>query len=287
VKFGFIRAQKAHHAVRTMCRVLEVSRSGFYAWSTRAASERSVEDSRLMAEIQVVFDEHKARYGSPRITRELRASGVRVGRHRVRRLMRLGSLKARQPRRFVRTTDSRHAHPVAPNLLNRQFTVEAPNRFWAADITYLPTRQGWLYLAVVLDLYSRAVVGWSMSTRIDQKLTLDALDSALIRRTPAPGLIAHSDQGVQYAGLDYQQLLRSRGAVCSMSRKGNCWDNAVVESFFGTLKNELLDSAAFDSQQTAQTLVFEYIETYYNRRRRHSTLDYLSPLEYERENRAA
>jgi transposase InsO family protein len=282
VKFDFIRTEKARHAVRTLCRVLEVSRSGFYAWCSRAASKRAVEDRRLMAQIEAVFAEHRARYGSPRITRELRAKGVRVGRHRVRRLMRLGALRTRRRRRWVRTTDSRHAHPVAPNLLARQFTVEAPNRVWAADITYLPTRQGWLYLAVVVDLFSRAVVGWSMSRRIDQKLTLDALESALLRRKPRRGLIAHSDQGTQYAAFDYQKRLGSFGAVCSMSRKGNCWDNAVVESFFGTLKNELLDSAAFENLRVAQSAVFAYIEGYYNRRRRHSTLDYVSPLEYER-----
>lgn len=282
MKFDFIRTEKARHAVRTLCRVLEVSRSGFYAWCSRAASKRAVEDRRLMAQIEAVFAEHRARYGSPRITRELRAKGVRVGRHRVRRLMRLGALRTRRRRRWVRTTDSRHAHPVAPNLLARQFTVEAPNRVWAADITYLPTRQGWLYLAVVVDLFSRAVVGWSMSRRIDQRLTLDALESALLRRKPRRGLIAHSDQGTQYAAFDYQKRLGSFGAVCSMSRKGNCWDNAVVESFFGTLKNELLDSAAFENVRIAQSEVFAYIEGYYNRRRRHSTLDYVSPLEYER-----
>ncbi len=236
-----------------------------------------------MAEIEAVFEEHQERYGSPRITRELRARGVRIGRHRVRRLMQLGSLRARpRRRRRVRTTDSRHAHPVAPNLLNRQFTVDAPNRVWAADLTYLPTRQGWLYLAVVIDLFSRAVVGWSMSRRIDQKLALDALDAALGRRKPPRGLIVHSDQGVQYAAIEYQNRLASLGAVCSMSRKGNCWDNAVVESFFATLKSELLEKTAFENQRVAQTSVFSYIESYYNRQRRHSTLAYVSPMEYER-----
>ena len=288
MKFGFIRAEKANHAVATMCRILEVSRSGFYAWSKRTASKRSVEDSRLMAEIQAVFDEHKSRYGSPRVTKELRACGMRVGRKRVRRLMLLASLRAKQPKRWVRTTDSGHGLPVAPNLLNRQFAVEAPNRVWAADITYVPTRQGWLYLAVVLDLFSRAVVGWSMSRRIDQQLALDALDSALLKRKPKPGLIAHSDQGSQYAAIGYQNRLATHGMLCSMSRKGNCWDNAVVESFFGTLKGELLGAAsAFQDADTAQLRVFEYIESYYNRRRRHSTLDYVSPLEYERNKVAA
>lgn len=282
MKFDFIRVQKAFHAVRTLCRVLDVSRSGFYDWSQRSASKRSVDDSRIVAEVAAVFDEHKGRYGSVRITSELRDKGVRVGRHRVRRLMRQASLRARRRRRWVRTTDSRHAHPIAPNLLARNFTVDAPNRAWVADITYLPTKTGWLYLAVVIDLYSRAVVGWSMSRRIDGKLTLDALDAALGRRQVEPGLIAHSDRGSQYAATEYQQRLQQHAMVCSMSRKGDCWDNAVVESFFGTLKLELLDTDdVFPDQATAQRLVFEYIEAYYNRRRRHSTLGYVSPAAYE------
>jgi putative transposase len=281
VKFGFIRVQKAFHAVKTLCRVLEVSRSGFYAWCRRPASQRAIEDSRLVAEVAAIFDENKRRYGSQRITCELRDDGVRVGRHRVRRLMHQLGLRARRRRRWVRTTDSRHPHPIAPNLLARNFTVDAPNRAWVADITYLPTKMGWLYLAVVIDLFSRAVVGWSMSRRIDGKLTLDALDAALLRRRVEPGLIAHSDRGTQYAATDYQQRLQQRGMICSMSRKGDCWDNAVVESFFATLKIELLGDDVFADQATAQKLVFEYIETYYNRHRRHSTLGYVSPAAYE------
>jgi putative transposase len=281
VKFDWIRVQEAFHAVRTLCRVLDVSRSGYYAWSNRSPSPRSIEDSRIVAEVAAVFEEHKGRYGSVRITRELRDGGVRVGRHRVRRLMRQASLRARRRRQWMRTTDSRHGHPIAPNLLARNFTVAAPNRAWVADITYLPTKTGWLYLAVVIDLYSRAVVGWSMSRRIDAKLTLDALDAALGRRRVEPGLIAHSDRGSQYAATDYQQRLQQHKMVCSMSRKGDCWDNAVVESFFGTLKLELLGDDVFPDQATAQRLVFEYIEAYYNRRRRHSTLGYVSPAVYE------
>lgn len=281
MKFDFIRVQKAFHTVRTLCRVLGVSRSGFYAWSRRPASQRCVEDSRIVATVAAIFDEHKGRYGSVRITRELRDSGMRVGRHRVRRLMRQAALRVRRCRRWVRTTDSRHQHPVAPNLLARNFTVDAPNRVWVADITYLPTKTGWLYLAVVLDLYSRAIVGWSMSRRIDGKLTLDALDGALMRRAIEPGIIAHSDRGTQYAATEYQRRLRQHGMLCSMSRKGDCWDNAVVESFFATLKLELLGDEVFTDHASAQTLVFEYIEAYYNRRRRHSTLGYVSPAAYE------
>jgi transposase InsO family protein len=281
MKFGFIRVQKAFHAVRTLCRVLEVSRSGFYAWSRRPASQRSLDDSRLVAEVAAIFDENKRRYGSQRITSELRDNGVRVGRHRIRRLMHQVGLRARRRRRWVRTTDSRHSHPIAANLLARNFTVDAPNRAWVADITYLPTKMGWLYLAVVIDLFSRAVVGWSMSRRIDGKLTLDALDAALLRRRVEPGLIAHSDRGTQYAATEYQERLQQHGMLCSMSRKGDCWDNAVAESFFATLKVELLGDDVFADQATAQKLVFEYIETYYNRRRRHSTLGYVSPAAYE------
>ena len=281
MKFDWIRVQEAFHAVRTLCRVLDVSRSGYYAWSNRSPSPRSIEDSHIVAEVAAVFDEHKGRYGSVRITRELRDGGVRVGRHRVRRLMRQASLRARRRRQWMRTTDSRHGHPIAPNLLARNFTVAAPNRVWVADITYLPTKTGWLYLAVVIDLYSRAVVGWSMSRRIDGKLTLNALDAALRRRRVEPGLIAHSDRGSQYAATDYQQRLQQHQMVCSMSRKGDCWDNAVVESFFGTLKLELLGDDVFSDQATAKRLVFEYIEAYYNRRRRHSTLGYVSPAAYE------
>ncbi|HEX8953837.1 MAG TPA: IS3 family transposase [Polyangia bacterium] len=281
MRFGFIRVQKAFHAVRTLCRVLEVSRSGFYAWCRRPASQRAVDDSRLVADVAAIFDDNKRRYGSQRITRELRDSGVRVGRHRVRRLMHQLGLRARRRRRWVRTTDSRHSHPIAANLLARNFSVDAPNRAWVADITYVPTKMGWLYLAVVIDLFSRAVVGWSMSRRIDGKLTLDALDAALLRRRVEPGLIAHSDRGTQYAATDYQQRLQQHGMLCSMSRKGNCWDNAVAESFFATLKIELLGDDVFADQATAQKLVFEYIETYYNRCRRHSTLGYVTPAAYE------
>jgi putative transposase len=281
VKFDFIRVQKAFHAVRTLCRVLDVSRSGYYAWSRRPASQRAVDDSRLVAEVAAIFDENKRRYGSQRILRELRGNGVRIGRHRVRRLMRQIGLRARRRRRWVRTTESGHSHPIAANLLARNFTVDAPNRVWVADITYLPTKTGWLYLAVVIDLFSRAVIGWSMSRHIDGKLTLDALDSALFHRRPEAGLIAHSDRGTQYAATEYQERLQQHGLICSMSRKGDCWDNAVAESFFATLKVELLGDDVFSDQATAQKTVFEYIETYYNRRRRHSTLGYVSPAQYE------
>lgn len=287
MKFDWIRVQKAFHAVRTLCRVLEVSRSGFYASIRRPASNRSIEDSRVVAEVAAVFEEHKGRYGSVRITRELRDSGLSVGRHRVRRLMRQAALRVRRRRRWVRTTDSRHRHPIAPNLLARNFTVDAPNRAWVADITYLPTRAGWLYLAVILDLYSRAVVGWSMSRRIDGTLTLDALDAALLRRPVEPGLIAHSDRGTQYAATQYRDRLQQHGMLCSMSRKGDCWDNAVAESFFATLRAELVDDERYPTRRHAEESIGEYIETFYNVERLHSHLDYVSPIEFELKTRVA
>jgi transposase InsO family protein len=283
MKFAFIDAQKAHYEVRMMCRVLAVSPAGYYAWRKRPRSKRAVDNEQLTERVRRAFVANRESYGSPRITRELRATGVKVGRHRVARLMRVARLRVSLRRRWVvRTTDSRHSQPIAPNLLQREFCVEQPNRVWAGDITYLPTRDGWLYLAVVLDLYSRKVVGWSMSANIDGQLTLDALKMALARRRPAAGLLHHSDRGVQYAAGDYRQLLADHGLRASMSGKRNCWDNAVVESFFGTLKAELLRGVAFTGRSEARAQVFEYIEVFYNRRRRHSFLDYLSPEEYER-----
>jgi transposase InsO family protein len=282
-----VLAQKAFHDVRTLCRCLDVSPSGFYAWCARPKSKRAVEDATLMPQIETIFAANRSRYGSPRITRELRSKGVRVGRHRVRRLMKGAYLRAARPRRWVRTTDSRHNQPIAANLLDRKFTVAAPNRVWVGDITYLPTREGWLYLAVLIDLFSRAVVGWSMSERIDQKLTMDALASAITKRNPPPGLVVHSDRGTQYAAAAYRQQLDRYKLVASMSRKGDCWDNAVAESFFATLKTELLRDQIFINRETARAHVFEYIEAYYNGRRLHSTLDYVSPMQYERTTSAA
>ncbi|MFP2962870.1 IS3 family transposase, partial [Myxococcus sp. 1LA] len=221
-------------------------------------------------------------YGSPRVHAELRAKGRRVSRKRVARLMGQQGLAARRTRRFVHTTDSRHTQPVASNVLARDFSADAPNRTWVTDITYVWTRQGWLYLAVVLDLFSRLVVGWAMGEFIDRHLVLGALDMALKRRRPPRGLLHHSDRGSQYSSEDYQRALASRGIECSMSRKGNCWDNAVAESFFSTLKMELVHDADFATRDQARAALFEYIEVFYNRQRRHSTLGYVSPVEYER-----
>ena len=264
-----------------MCRVLEVSTSGYYDWRGRAESQRKKQDRRLVVEIKAIHRQSRQTYGSPRIHDQLKDRGIRCGKKRVARLMQLHGLRAKQTRRFKATTDSKHTLPVADNVLSRQFTPSAPDVVWAADITYIPTRQGWLYLAVVLDLFSRRVVGWSMHKRLDRSLVLDALEMALRGRSPGPGLIHHSDRGSQYASGDYQALLEAQQMICSMSRRGNCWDNAPVESFFSTLKRELVHHCRYQTRAEARAELFEYIEVWYNRRRRHSSLGYQSPAEYE------
>jgi putative transposase len=281
VKFGFIRTEKATYPVRVLCRTLLVSASGFYAWCRRGLSQRVREDAALKIEIRAAHAASNKTYGSPRVHEELQAEGQHVGRKRVARLMREEGLKGQKKRRFRVTTDSRHSYPIAPNALNRDFTASAPNKVWVTDITYIWTREGWIYLAAILDLYSRRVVGWSADSYIDRTLAIDALGMALRTRRPEPGLIHHSDRGVQYASGDYQRLLREHGITCSMSRKGDCWDNAVAESFFSTLKAELVYRTDFVSRNQAFALLFEYIEAFYNGRRRHSSLGYVSPVEHE------
>ena len=282
MRFAFVDAKKAKYPVVALCEVLNVWPSGYYAWRSREASVRERQDQRLAVEVRAVFEQFKKRYGSPRVRRELRNRGIRVCRHRVARLMREQYLKARPRRKFVRTTDSSHSLPTPPNVLDRKFVATEPNRVWAGDVTYLPTREGWLYLAVLLDLYSRRVVGWSMSEHNDEALTLDALQMAIDQRRPAPGLLHHSDRGTTYASGTYQDILAQHGFVCSMSRKGNCWDNAVVESFFSTLDIECARGEAFSSRNAARREVADYILGFYNPTRLHSTLGYMSPMEYER-----
>ena len=267
--------------VSMMCSMLGISRSGFYAWRRRKPSKRARETVRLKAEIRAVHKEADGTYGSPRIHAELREREFRVGRNRVARLMREEGLTARFKRSFRRTTDSRHDKPIVDNSLARRFEVEAPNRVWATDITYLRTRQGWLYLAVVLDLFSRRVVGWSMANHLRTELVLGALEMALGQRAVDGSLLHHSDRGCQYASSAYREALSKAGIECSMSRKGDCWDNAVVESFFGTLKTELVHRRTWSTHLEARTAVFEYIEVFYNRKRRHSYLGYVSPADYE------
>jgi putative transposase len=287
VRFGFIETEKACYPVALLCRVLHVSRSGFYVWRKRPVSPRAVEDQRLMLEVSAIHAESRHRYGSPRVHMELRDRGRRIGRKRVARLMRASGLRARAPRRFRATTDSGHAMAIRGNFLARRFAVAQPNFGWVADITYLWTLEGWLYLAVILDLFSRRVVGWSMSERLEKKLALDALRMALTERQPRGGLIHHSDRGSQYASYEYQQLLAKHDLVSSMSRKGNCWDNAVAESFFATLKIELAYQTRWNTRAQARNEVFEYIEIFYNHRRRHSALHYLCPDEFERRRKKA
>lgn len=284
MKYACIARHRGEFPVRLMCRVLAVSAAGFYAAQRRALSARAERDAALRLEVRVTHAKSRCRYGAPRVHAELRARGERVGKKRVARLMREEGLVGRRPRRWVRTTDSRHADPIAPNVLDRQFAVaEAPelNRVWVGDLTYVPTREGWLFLAIVLELASRRVVGWAMRETLEADLALAALRMALADRVPAPGLIHHSDRGSQYTCADYQTVLAAHGLVASMSKKGDCWDNAVAESFFATLETELILEADWATRDEARLAIFEFIEAWYNRERRHSSLGYRSPVQYE------
>ena len=284
MKFAFIAVHSPEFHVTTMCRVLAVSKAGYYAWVQRPPSTHIADDAALAEAIKSIHEKSRRTYGSPRVHEELKAQGRQHGEKRVARLMREEGLRAKTSRRFQTTTDSNHAYPIAPNTLDRQFAVDespALDRVWVGDITYLTTREGWLYLAIVLDLASRRVIGWAMRHTLEGALTRDALAMALTGRRPAPGVLHHSDQGSQYAAGEYQDMLTAHGMECSMSRVGNCWDNAVAESFFATLKRELADDADWPTRDAARTAVFEYIEVWYNQQRRHSSLGYLSPVAYE------
>jgi putative transposase len=286
VKYACIARHRGEFPVRLMCRVLEVSPAGFYASLTRSASARAQADQRLRLEIRTAHAESHRRYGAPMIHQELRARGIACGKKRVARLMRLDGLRSKRPPAFRVTTQSGHAHPIAPNTLAQRFDIGTHNecnRVWAADITYVATGQGWLYLAVILDLASRRVVGWCADARLDQTLTLRALRMALHHRRPPTGVLHHSDRGLQYASGAYQRQLADAGIACSMSRVGNCWDNAVIESFFATLKTELVIDAHWPTRFVAHRALWEYIEVWYNRKRRHQTLGYRTPVQYERE----
>jgi transposase InsO family protein len=264
-----------------MCRVLEVGRSGFYAWLNRYESPISRENRWLATEIKTIHKESRQTYGSPRVHADLKDKGYTIGKHRVARLLREHGIVSRHRKKFRATTDSKHDHPVAENKLERQFNVSEPGQCWVADITYIPTQEGWLYLAVTLDLFHRRVIGWAMDRWINRWLVMRALNMAIQNSNLKPGLIHHSDRGVQYACQDFQALLNIHGIECSMSRKGDCWDNAVAESFFHTLKVELIHDRNYKTRLSAKKDIFEYIEVFYNRQRRHSYLDYLSPVEFE------
>jgi transposase InsO family protein len=281
MRFRFIDAEKVRYPVRLLCRCLSVSRSGYYAWRGRPTSRRARNDARLKVKIAASHTASRRTYGSPRIQRDLREAGDPVSRKRVARLMREMEIEGIRKRRFRTTTDSRHRFPVAPNILMRDFEVSEPNTAWTTDITYIATLEGWLYLAAILDLFSRRVVGYAMSERIDRALVLDALREALTQRPGVRDLVHHSDRGSQYASHDYRDALDEAGIMCSMSRRGNCWDNAVSESFFGTLKTELLYELPLQTRGATRNAVADYIENFYNVRRRHSSLDYVSPVEFE------
>lgn len=282
MKFAFIDGQLRDYPLEVVCDVLEVSRSGYYAWRDRPHSARSQRRSALAAKIRVVHAQNRGVYGSPRVCRALKAGGEPVCENTVAKLMRGEGLRAKAKRKFVpRTTDSDHARPIAPNVLDRQFAAAAPNRKWATDITYIPTDEGWLYLAGVLDLCSRRLVGWSMADHMQTDLVADALTMALAKRRPPAGLLHHSDRGVQYASDAYQSLLEDHRIQGSMSGKGDCWDNAVMESFWATLKTELVHHEHYATRQQARQSIFEYIEVFYNRKRMHSALGYVSPEAFE------
>jgi transposase InsO family protein len=280
--FRFIAENTGEWPVAWMCQALEVSESGYYAWASRSPSLAEQRRQQLLVAIREIHAEFKGRYGSPRMTVELNDRGHPCTQNTVAQLMSENGIRARTVKRFVRTTDSRHSFPVADNLLDRGFQPAGPNQAWCADITYIPTADGWLYLAVVEDLFSRMVVGWSMDEAMTSRLVVDALDMALKRRLPEEGLLAHSDRGSQYASEHYQQLLSRHGVECSMSRVAQCWDNAPVESFFATLKKELVHHEQYDSREQAKASIFEYVECFYNRVRRHSSLGFLSPGDFER-----
>jgi putative transposase len=282
VKFGFIEEHLSEFPLEVSCQVLEVSRSGYYAWLRRPVSARASHREELAKKIARVHEQNRKVYGSPRICQALRAQGESVCQNTVADIMKERQIRAKTKRTFVpKTTDSRHSQPVADNVLDRQFDAKLPNQKWAVDITYIPTDQGWLYLAGVIDLCSRKIVGWSMADHMRVELVSDALKMAIARRRPGENLLHHSDRGVQYASEDYMYLLQSHDMRISMSGKGDCWDNAVMESFWATLKNELVNHEHYATHEQARASIFEYIEVFYNRKRLHSSLGYVSPETFE------
>ena len=281
MKYAWIDSQRDQYPLPTLCTTLSVSLSGYQAWKRGGTPNRKrLTDAQLLLLIQSIHAEVKGAYGSPRMAREIRDRGYPAGKDRVERLMKAHHIRARHKRRFKATTDSQHSLPVAPNLLNRNFTPSAPNQVWTADLTYIWTAEGWLYLAVVLDLFNREVVGWSLKPRMTADIVIDALAMAWFRRRPAPGVIHHSDRGSQYASHAFQARLKEYGMTCSMSRKGNCWDNAPTESFFNSFKNERMHGTRYATRAEAIADAFDYIEPFYNRKRKHSTLGYASPQAY-------
>lgn len=280
MRYAFIEQHCGSYPVQALCRSLQVSDSGFAAWQRSEGPKKWLSDSKLLKLIRQIHEQTKAAYGSPRIYLELKGRGIPASKGRVERLMREHGLRGRHKRRFKATTNSKHTLPVAPNLLEQNFETARPDQTWTADITYCATDEGWLYLAIVLDLYTRQIVGWAMRERMTKDLVIDALRMAWFRRRPPPGLIHHSDRGSQYCSYDFQKQLAEYGMRASMSRKGNCWDNAPSESFFNSLKNERVHGARYATRDAARADVFEYIEVFYNRVRRHSSLDGVSPMSF-------
>jgi putative transposase len=281
VRYAWIREHQNEYPVQMMCVVLDVSDSGYYDWRDRPPSDRQQRHQQIAQAAARAHYQYDRIYGYRKVHEELAADGVGCSQDMVRQVMRENGLKSKVKRKFVITTDSDHAEPVADNILDRDFSAERPNEKWVADITYIATGEGWLYLAAVMDLFSRRIVGWATSENIDAALATSALQAAIEQRSPDAGLLHHSDRGVQYASKDYQAILRTCGMTCSMSRKGNCWDNAVMENFFSSLKSEWLEDRTFATRQTAKESLFKYIEVFYNRQRRHASLGYVSPAAYE------
>ena len=281
MKFQLIDAKKAALPIERMCPLLNVSVSGYYAWKHRGPSRRQLDDMVFLAHIRAHFTASNGTYGSPRMHVDLCEDGLRIGRHRIARLMRDNALKANQKRRFKKTTDSNHGGVIAANLLDQDFTCEHPDQKWGVDISYVWTMEGWLYLAIVLDFFSRRIVGWAISSRLKKDLALSALRRAIAVRTPAAGLIHHSDRGSQYCSDDYLRLLKDQGMIPSMSGKGNCYDNAMVETVYKTIKSELVWRTSFQSRRQAEIAIGQYIDGFYNPRRRHSALGYKSPIAFE------
>ncbi len=285
MRYRFIQAHRAEFSLCALCRAMQVSRTGYYAWERRPVSSRQKANEQLTQHIRLHFEASARTYGSPRVYSDLTEAGIACSEKRVARLMRLENLRAILPKRFVVTTDSHHTFAVAENVLAREFACETPNAKWSSDLTYVWTGEGWLYLAVILDLFSRRVVGWAMGATLERSLVLSALSMAQGNRDPPSGLLLHSDRGSQYASHDYQKVLREAGIVCSMSRKGNCWDNAPTESFFATLKKECVHRTRFSTRAEAKGAIFRWIEVWYNRKRRHSSLGYLSPETFEQKHK--
>jgi putative transposase len=289
VRFAFIDAEKARYPVTTLCKVLEVSESGFHAWRKRPPSKRAAENERITTHIKASFKKSRETYGSPRLTDDLRDNDVKVGRHRVARLMREAGIRAKKPPRWKKTTNSKHDLPRAPNLVGRRWgeLATVPNKLWVSDLTYIWTWQGWVYLVVFLDVFSRKVVGWKVDETMEAHVVTDAAKMAMARRSPGAGLIMHSDQGSQYASHLYRNLIDEHAFLRSMSRKGDCWDNAIAESFFATIKGDLLDRRSWATRAQVEAAIGEWIEVFYNGERRHSALGNVSPIDYERLTREA